>query len=206
MSNPNSQPAANSAPAPTRDAQGRFAAGNNGGPGNPFGRRLASMRQAILDCVSEDDIKHVMRKLVERAIEGDVAAAKLVLQYAVGKPQPAPEPDRVEVDEWKVQRDSSIDNDEFEAAAAGLPAPMAIFLAAGMAKGKGPLVAQMIRDQDAEREAEAREEAAELEMMRRSREERAKADRPSRAERNGPFPFGCDDNRPSSTDRNGGQK
>jgi hypothetical protein len=87
--------------------------------------------------------------------------------------------------------------------AAGSPAPMANFLAAGTAKGKGPLAAQMIRDQDAQREAEAR---AELEMMRRDREERAKADRPSRAERNGPFPFASDDNRPSPTDRNGGRK
>jgi hypothetical protein len=202
-----SQPASHSqSSVPTRDAQGRFAAGNRGGPGNPFGRRLASMRQAILDCVSEADIQQVMRKLVELAACGNVAAAKLVLQYAVGKPQPAPEPDRVEIDEWNVQRDSSIDGDEFQAAADGYPAPMANFLAAGMAREKGPLVAQMIREQDAERAAEAREEAAELEMMRRAREERAKADRPSRAERNGPFPFESDDNRPSSADGNGGPK
>ena len=96
-----------------RAADGKFAAGNACGKGNPFGRRLAAMRQAVLDAVSEDDVQEIMAMLVRRAKEGDVAAAKLVLQYAVGKPAPAPEPDRVEIDEWKLRQQGGVANDDF---------------------------------------------------------------------------------------------
>ena len=197
---------------PERDGKGRFTAGNKGGPGNPFGRRLASMRQAILRAVSEEDVKQVMKKLVQLATEGDVAAAKLVLQYAVGKPQAVLEPDLVDVDEWHVNQELSIPMDTFNAAAAGLPAPLASFLAEGMAKDKGPMLARMIRAEDADKEAMAREEAADIEMVRGQRELDAAADRPSSAERNGhsdgdePLPF--DDRhaaRPSSAGTNGGR-
>ena len=34
-----------------RDARGRFAPGNQGGPGNPFARRVAALRQSLLDAV-----------------------------------------------------------------------------------------------------------------------------------------------------------
>ncbi len=35
-----------------RDPNGRFAPGNVGGPGNPFARRVAELRQIMLDCVT----------------------------------------------------------------------------------------------------------------------------------------------------------
>src|SRR5207248_10793741 len=35
-----------------RDARGRFAPGNPGGPGNPFARRVAELRTALLDMVT----------------------------------------------------------------------------------------------------------------------------------------------------------
>ena len=74
-------------PANGRDAQGRFAKGNKGGPGNPFGRHLAQRRQVVAEAVSEEDLRQILAVLVAKAKEGDVPAAKLVLQYAVGKPQ-----------------------------------------------------------------------------------------------------------------------
>jgi hypothetical protein len=53
--------------ASNRSANGRFAAGNPGGPGNPFAGLVASLRQAMLECVSKEDIQSIMKSLVEMA-------------------------------------------------------------------------------------------------------------------------------------------
>ena len=66
-----------------RDAKGRFARGNAGGPGNPFARRTAELRRAFLAEASGEDLRAVCRALLERAKGGDVAAAKLALGYLV---------------------------------------------------------------------------------------------------------------------------
>ena len=50
-----------------RDGQGRFAKGNKGGPGNPFARRVAALRQAVLDCVTEQDLADVVTAMLARA-------------------------------------------------------------------------------------------------------------------------------------------
>src|SRR5262249_1994659 len=92
---------------PPRDAQGRFAPGNPGGPGNPFARQVAALRQAVLQSVTAEDLQAITRKLVELAKEGNVGAAKLVRAYAVGKPAPAPEPDRLGLEEWQYFREAS---------------------------------------------------------------------------------------------------
>ena len=84
-----------------RDAQGRFAKGHPGGPGNPFGRRVAALRTALLEEITDDDIQAVIRKLIEMSKSGNLQAAKLLLSYANGKPTPAPNPDHVEIDEWQ---------------------------------------------------------------------------------------------------------
>ena len=93
MSSPRST--ANAAPTPTNghDANGRWAKGNPGGPGNPFARKVAQLRKAILDNVTEEDLLAIVEAL--KAKEGSVGAAKLLLSYALGKPAPAPDPDRL---------------------------------------------------------------------------------------------------------------
>jgi hypothetical protein len=85
-----------------RDAAGRFAKNNPGGPGNPFARRIAEFRKAIAAAATPEKIAAVVAKLEEKALEGDVAAAKLYLAYAIGKPGPAPDPDRLDVDEGRL--------------------------------------------------------------------------------------------------------
>lgn len=85
-----------------RDAAGRFQPGCKAGPGNPFGRRVAALRKALLDSVSEADMARLGRKLLAQAEGGDVAAAKVLLGYVVGKPAAAVDPDRVEVEAWKI--------------------------------------------------------------------------------------------------------
>jgi hypothetical protein len=78
---------------PERDAGGRFTSGNRGGPGNPFARQVAALRQAILDRLTPQDIQDIVDSLKKLAREGSFQAAKLLLAYAIGKPQPAPEPE-----------------------------------------------------------------------------------------------------------------
>jgi hypothetical protein len=73
-------------PAESRDASGRFAKGNPGGPGNPYPRRMAAFRRALLNCITEEDIIAMARAVIEEAKEGNVPAAKLIFQYVLGKP------------------------------------------------------------------------------------------------------------------------
>ena len=70
-----------------RTPSGRFAKGNAGGPGNPHIHRVAGLRKALYDRLSAQDVCDVIDGLVKSAKDGDVAAAKLVLAYAVGDPR-----------------------------------------------------------------------------------------------------------------------
>ncbi len=69
-----------------RDATGRFTTGNPGGPGNPHGRHVAALRLALLESVSDAQLKAIMGKLVKMALAGDVLAAREVLNRVVGRP------------------------------------------------------------------------------------------------------------------------
>src|ERR1700731_2757092 len=62
------------ASASERDGRGRFAPGNKGGPGNPFARRSATLRQAMLDAVTAEDLQALVRQLIQKARDGEVAA------------------------------------------------------------------------------------------------------------------------------------
>ena len=82
-----------------KDANGRFAAGNAGGPGNPFARQVAALRQRFLEATTPELFDEVFQILVKKMREGDVQAIKLFLSYAIGKPAKAPEPDLMAEDE-----------------------------------------------------------------------------------------------------------
>jgi len=79
-----------------RDANGRFAKGNPGGPGPAFPRRVAELRAAILDAVTPADVVDVIRALVKAAKGGDVAAAKVFLDRLLGTPLAVDVLDRIE--------------------------------------------------------------------------------------------------------------
>jgi hypothetical protein len=87
-----------------RDAKGRFAPGNAGGPGNPFARRTAELRREFLAEATGEDLRAVCRALLERAKGGDVAAAKLAMSYLVGKPDKPTDPDTLDEQEWHIWR------------------------------------------------------------------------------------------------------
>jgi hypothetical protein len=89
------------------DERGRFKVGNRGGPGNPFARQVAALRQAILERLTPQDVQEIVGSLINLAKEGSFQAAKLLFAYGIGKPQPAPEPDRMDADEWDVYREQA---------------------------------------------------------------------------------------------------
>jgi len=99
-----------------RDAGGRFVAGNRAATGNPFARRVARLRSVLLDAVSDDDLQAVARKLVRQAKRGDVAAAKLLLTYLIGRPVAAVDPDGLDMQEWRLRQDCPQLGDVIEAA------------------------------------------------------------------------------------------
>ena len=90
----------NSHPSPDgfngRDEQGRFAAGNRGGRGNPHAAQVGRLRAAMLESVTPEDIAAIIARLIELAKEGDVRAIKEVLDRTLGKPQEADFIERLE--------------------------------------------------------------------------------------------------------------
>ena len=113
-----------------RDSGGRFAAGNRGGPGNPFARQTAAARKAIADAVTAEQLAAIAAVMVKKALEGDVAAAKLVFAYAAGKPAPAPDPDTLDAHELAVRRGSAASPEDVQALFEACPASLLCAIAA----------------------------------------------------------------------------
>jgi hypothetical protein len=154
------------------DDLGRFVMNNKGGPGNPFARQVAALRQALLDSITPDDIQDVATRLLALAKEGNVQAAKLLLAYTIGKPQPAPEPDRLDADEWQGYKETQPMKKESAALMnAGDP-----FFHLNMVRTTRPILTEMMRQQirdmanetSAQREAREAAEAAECERILRT--------------------------------------
>ena len=73
-----------------RDRYGRFQPGNPGGPGNPNISRQASLQAAVRLAIEPEAIAKVLLKLYALALEGDVHAARLLLDRVMGKVAEAP--------------------------------------------------------------------------------------------------------------------
>ena len=103
-------PSLNGTPAPSdagangdRDPQnGRFRVGNKAGKGNPFCRKMARLRSALLESATPERLRDLGEKLYHQAMAGDVASAELYLRYVIGKATPAPNPDEADADELRV--------------------------------------------------------------------------------------------------------
>jgi hypothetical protein len=170
-----------------RDSHGRFAQGNRGGPGNPFARQVAALRKTLLAAVTPEDLEAVTRELIRQAKEGNVAAAKLLLSYALGKPAPAVDPDALDVQEWEQYRRVPDPGQEFVALSGRMPLALAcqmmrVMLPALEGDWKRHLDGAFKRDErERQREAAAREK----QRARREAKEARKAapDAPPGAER-----------------------
>jgi hypothetical protein len=73
-----------------RDPQtGLFQRGNQIGKGvggNPSAKRMKELKQALIDCGTEADVQALYKSLLSAAKDGDVQAARLLLDHLVGKP------------------------------------------------------------------------------------------------------------------------
>ena len=69
-----------------RDEHGRFLPGTQPGPGNPYAKRVGQLRSALLNAVSENDMREIIEALVAKAKEGDIAAARTLFDRVLGKP------------------------------------------------------------------------------------------------------------------------
>jgi hypothetical protein len=56
---------------------------------NALASKQAHLRQVLVESLTDDDVRAVVRKLVELTKEGDLRAARLLLHYGLGKPQDA---------------------------------------------------------------------------------------------------------------------
>lgn len=90
-----------------RDSSGRFAQGNRGGPGNPHAAKVAQLRSALLNAVKPTELRAIVQALVTKAKQGDIAAAKLLLERVLGPPIATDIADRMEhLEEFLKERDS----------------------------------------------------------------------------------------------------
>jgi hypothetical protein len=121
-----------------REANGRFAPGNAGGPGNPFARKVAALRSALIDAVTPQDITEIMYLVVFNAKAGSLEWTKFLFQYAVGKPRPAVNPDTLDLDELMLTQASAVPVEAVKEFVARIPPPAAVLmmrvLTAGLSK------------------------------------------------------------------------
>jgi hypothetical protein len=76
-------------PTSPRDRHGRFTPGNPGGPGRPQSP-TTELRRALEDAISPEHAAAIIRRLTRLALEGDVPAARLVLERTCGRAADAP--------------------------------------------------------------------------------------------------------------------
>jgi hypothetical protein len=132
-----------------RDDQGRFTPGHAGGPGRPmaapanaFSRQLAENRCAFVGVLGPAQVAAIAQKILERALAGDMTAAKLALTFAVGKPAPVPDPDAQDVEELHLYQKAAEATAVLPAAVQALPAD----LACGMVQAARPAVRDQMAD------------------------------------------------------------
>jgi hypothetical protein len=58
--------------------------------GNPFARRVNELRKALLEALDPDAIRRIVKKLIERAEHGDLAAVQVLFDRCLGRVGPAP--------------------------------------------------------------------------------------------------------------------
>lgn len=80
-----------------RTLAGQFAAGNKFGKGNPLARQQARIRAMIVEAVSEEDFRAIIAAMVDRAKEGDMVAARELLNRLAGRPPTGIDPEQLEL-------------------------------------------------------------------------------------------------------------
>ena len=76
-------------PPTDRGSNGRFAAGNPGGPGRPKGKSH-ELQRAAQDAVTTEHMAALMRKALRLGLEGNLSAMRLVFERTCGRAADAP--------------------------------------------------------------------------------------------------------------------
>jgi hypothetical protein len=76
-------------------------------PANPHMRALAARQAAVDRILTPAVVEQVLNVVIGLALKGNVPAARLFMQYAVGRPNKCINPDRVELDELQLRYDSA---------------------------------------------------------------------------------------------------
>jgi hypothetical protein len=139
-----------------RDEHGRFVVGNKGGPGNPFARQTARLRKAMLAVVTDEDMQAIAAKLIELARGGDVAAAKVLLAYVIGRPAEAVDPDTVDIHEFQLYHKATAGAEAMGHVIESLP----VETACSIVRAVRPILAEAKRKDLLERFQNAEEEEA----------------------------------------------
>jgi hypothetical protein len=148
--NPNGQrqpPPSDNQPQDQRDPRGRFAAGNRGGPGNPFARQTAALRQALVNAVTPQDIADIAAGLRDKARQGDVSACKLLFSYALGKPTAAVDPDTLDQQELKNLAANHVGLDEVQRVINSFPVELMLTMIRAMLPHLETAKARMLGEQ-----------------------------------------------------------
>lgn len=70
-----------------RNPDGTFGQGNHFGVGSPLAGKVARLRAELFACCTPEEMREGVKALLAKFRRGDVAAAKLVLQYTLGQPE-----------------------------------------------------------------------------------------------------------------------
>jgi hypothetical protein len=111
-----------------RHASGRFAAGNPGGPGNPFARQTAALRAYLINHVTERDIQDILDILLLNAKGGHLPTIKFLFSYVLGKPKPVVEPDLLDLQELQMSQQGAQPPEALEALCDQLPLDLQVQL------------------------------------------------------------------------------
>jgi len=77
-------------------SSGRFLPGNKASKGNPQAAKVARLRAALLDAVKPSDMAAIIKSLIDKAKDGDIQAAKIILERTLGQPLQADILERLE--------------------------------------------------------------------------------------------------------------
>jgi hypothetical protein len=133
-----------------------------------------------MDTVTEQDIKDIAAQLRDDAKAGDKAAIKLLFQYVIGKPQPAVDPDTLDVQEMRGYMAAAFPPEVLEPMQRALPLSLILqmwpFFLFAQEQTNAQLAAQQIEKDDAKQRRRA--ERAQRQAERRQRRQEARPAQP----------------------------
>jgi hypothetical protein len=95
---------------------------------NPFARKVAALRAAFVETVTEQHIREITHLILLRAQGGELPWVKLLFQYAIGRPQPAVNPDTLALEEMRLLQQSAVPPEAIAQMQGTLPVSFAVEL------------------------------------------------------------------------------